>query len=113
MCAAAALVMLAAFAVAEDGPPPVSEAAMEASCRSNLSTLATALAMYRAREGVYPDSLQQLNGMGGISSSTPFHDLACPSCGERYEYGVEGDGFTLACPAEEPHGEVIDGAFNW
>lgn len=110
--AAAALLVLAALAATEDGPP-LSEAATEAACRSNMSTLATALAMYKARNGEYPDSLRQLNGITEASASTPFHTLECPGCGERYRYSSDGDGFTLSCPADTPHGEVSDDTFTW
>lgn len=101
------------YAGEQDSLPPVSDLALEMSCKSNMRTLATALSMYLSEFGAYPDSLPMLTDAGIGSVDSPMHLLECPACDSVYLYLTDGESFTLACPCDSLHGSIVDGTSSW
>ncbi|MBD3370937.1 hypothetical protein GF402_11335 [Candidatus Fermentibacteria bacterium] len=102
-----------AYAGEQDSLPPVSDLALEMSCKSNMRTLATALSMYLSEFGTYPDSLPMLTDAGVAHGVPPIHLLECPACDSVYLYLTDGESFTLVCPCDSLHGSIVDGTASW
>lgn len=82
-------------------------------CRSNMTSLASGMAMFYGAYNRYPEGLKEL----GTSGMMENWDIPCPACGEMYLYWTEEDGqiYTVQCPLpEDPgHGFVYDGMVSW
>ncbi len=82
-------------------------------CHSNMSSLASACAMYYGIYNRYPEELREL----GTSGIYEFWDNPCPACGELYFYDTNsiGDTYSIYCPMPvvPNHGYVIDGVRYW
>jgi hypothetical protein len=77
-------------------------------CRANMSTMATAMEVYYAANGRYPDRPEDLRDFGGAP-------LDCPGCDIPYRLSVDegGSGYVLTCPAVPTHGSIEDGLPSW
>lgn len=69
-------------------------------CRTNMQSHATSIVMYQAQHGELPATIEE------IGSAT------CPDGGE-YRYAVNGQSWTIDCPASPSHGSITDGACSW
>ncbi|MCK5785762.1 MAG: hypothetical protein KAH54_04280 [Candidatus Sabulitectum sp.] len=69
-------------------------------CRANLLTISASIAMYQAQNGELPATL------GEVGSTI------CPEAG-AYKYVVDGQNWTVSCPATPSHGSVESGASSW
>ncbi|MBO8127355.1 MAG: prepilin-type N-terminal cleavage/methylation domain-containing protein [Firmicutes bacterium] len=75
------------------------EAAKEGACKANMSTLVSAIETYKAIEGSYPSSLDNLVSEGYIKEVP-----TCPSGSsndsgsDQYEYNLSDGDYTLTCP---------------
>ena len=82
-------------------------------CHSNMTCLASAMAMFYGCYNRYPEELSEL----GTSGIFEFWDNPCPACGEVYQYTTNsiGDTYAIYCPmpTEPTHGYVIDGICYW
>ena len=71
-------------------------------CRTNMQVAASAIAIYQAQYGELPATLEE----------TSSGSVVCPH-GGRFLYAVEGQSWTVTCPADIPHGSITDGACDW
>ena len=81
-------------------------------CHSNMTSLASACAMFYGAENRYPEELSEL----GTSGIYEFWDNPCPACGELYNYSTDlYVTYTIHCPmpTDPTHGYVIDGVCSW
>ncbi len=67
-------------------------------CRTNMQTAAATVTMYQIENSELPHTYDG--------------PLSCPEAG-TYEYAVEGNSWTLKCPANPPHGSITDGTTSW
>lgn len=67
-------------------------------CRANMLTAAASITLYKTQHSELPSSVA---GYG-----------SCPD-GGSYEYLIEGQSWTLKCPANPSHGYIIDGTDSW
>ena len=81
-------------------------------CHSNMTSLASACAMFYGSENRYPEELSEL----GTSGIYEFWDNPCPACGALYNYSTDlYVTYTIQCPmpTDPTHGYVIDGVCSW
>ncbi len=81
-------------------------------CHSNMSSLASACAMFYGVNNRDPEELSEL----GTSGIYEYWDEPCPDCGELYHYSTDlYSTFTIQCPmpTDPNHGYVIDGVCSW
>lgn len=90
---------------------PVDDPGHAEICHNNMTSLATACAMFYGKENRYPDSLIELEIIKpGLS------DLTCPSCSLTYLYDLSSSGevYTVTCPSVNPnHGSIVNGHSTW
>ncbi len=86
---------------------PPSDRALEASCRSNMESFATAQRMFRSEHGRYAASLAEIEEV--FTGAT---ELKCPLCEQVYALEA-GEGFYSVSCAHEAHGSIVDGAASW
>ncbi|OPX31493.1 MAG: hypothetical protein B1H09_02775 [Gemmatimonadaceae bacterium 4484_173] len=70
-------------------------------CRTNMLTASASISMYQAQHGTLPETLAE----AGIYA-------ICPEAGE-FRYNVDGQNWTLECPADPSHGSVHNGVSSW
>jgi len=70
-------------------------------CRTNMLAASASISMYQAQHGTLPETLAE----AGIYA-------ACPEAG-AFRYTVDGQNWTLDCPANPSHGSVSNGASSW
>ncbi len=67
-------------------------------CRTNMQSAAAFIVMYQAQHSELPSVFEEA--------------LSCPEAG-TYEYSVEGNSWTISCPAHPSHGSITDGTKSW
>ncbi|MCD4707858.1 MAG: hypothetical protein K8S62_08980 [Candidatus Sabulitectum sp.] len=75
--------------------------ANQSACRANMHAIAASVVMYQAQNGLLPATLAEV-GVPAI----------CPDAG-AYRYTVDGQSWTLDCPANPTHGSIANGVSNW
>ena len=91
---------------------PVDDSVQAEMCHDNMTSLASACAMFYGYENRYPEELSEL----GTSGIYEFWDNPCPGCGELYNYSTDlYVTYTIQCPmpSDPTHGYVIDGVCSW
>ena len=95
--------------------PPDTSSGSQVVCRSNMRSLASAMAMFYGYENRYPDELSEL-GTSGVMGNW---DVPCPACGEIYSYintsDSTGASYLIQCPLpwDPGHGSIEDGIVSW
>lgn len=88
----------------------VREQANEASCRSNIRSIAGAEMMYYAKHSVF-------TGLQGLEESRCLMNarrLRCPSAHNIYAITFDAVQYTVSCPNPDPnHGSMTDGLASW
>lgn len=88
----------------------IRDQANEATCRSNLRSLAGAEMMYYAKHSSFTD----LHGLENSQCLMNASRLTCPGTDTVYDIVHDAVMYTVSCPGVEPfHGSMTDGLSSW
>lgn len=82
--------------------------AEQASCRSNMRSLATAEAMFYGMNDEY-GTIDELSSSGIMDNA---RSLTCPTSDEGYVCDASSSTYTIRC-SDNSHGSVVDGHCSW